>query len=254
MMKKRYVLWLCMVFMAFIVSCNGKTLPSDRIVDENKTKGSMDSTNHSSLVSKKENPYQFMMDGKLYVDTGETEESVKCGVMDKKLSFKNLIPRNLIPSKDGEANFKSKFGGAQYGLRDNRMVAYVDDKWHIFAYNENNLDGVSMKVTDATSTNARVSFHNQLRKEFIFGTWFLIENYNPETGTWIPIPEYCEYVAFEDIAYILKAAAETEHVVEFEWRYGELEPGTYRLVKDVIDSTLSDGYDKYWLTAEFVVE
>ncbi len=233
-MKKGYVLLVCVVLMAFIVSCNRKNISSDESVDEI--------------------PYQFVLDGKLYVDTGETEESVKCGVMDKKLSFNNVIPRNLIPTKDGEANFKSKFGGAQYGLRDNRMVAYVDDKWHIFAYNENNLDGVSMKVTEASPVSLKVRFHNQLRKEFIFGTWFLIENYNPETGTWSPIPEYCEYVAFEDIAYILKAAATTEHVVEFEWRYGELEPGTYRLVKDVIDSNLSAGYDKYWLTAEFTVE
>lgn len=240
-----------MFFIVLILSmtagCKERDIPLNQDVQVDKTE-----TPNEGTKSKKEIPYQFMIDGKLYVDTGETESSLKCGVMDLELS--KVIPRNQVPVKDGEANFISALQGVQYGKRENRMVARLDDGWHIFAYNENNLDGVSLNVIEASSEKLKISFENKLRKEFLFGEWFLIERYDENTKEWTPIEETSEVNAFHDIGYILKAAGSSEQEIDFAWRYGKLAPGTYRIVKDVIDSNHSAGYDKYWLTTEFTIK
>ena len=81
-----------------------------------------------------------------------------------------------------------------------------------------------------------------------------MEYYDKESDQWLPAEEICEYAAFHDIGYILKAASSTKVEIDFEWLYGRLEPGKYRVVKDFIDSREPGDYDKYWYMSEFTIE
>ena len=262
-MKKLFTILCLLFFICFAVSCKEQDLPVNETVDMNDndstSKETIDIDDNTSKETEDESsnqdkdiPYMFMLDGKLYVDTGEVETSLKCGVMD--YNFKKVIHTDQIPSSDGEANFKSESNGVQIGRRENRMTAFVDGVWRIFAYNENNLDGVSMTVKDATDSKLTVIFDNQLRKEFIFGEWMEIEQYDEKNCEWISLDEICEYAAFNEIGFILQAAGETEQEVKFDWLYGKLKPGKYRIIKEVIDSGEPGDLDKYWLLAEFTVE
>ena len=42
-----------------------------------------------------------------------------------------------------------------------------------------------------------------------------------------------------------------ETAIDFEWRYGKLEPGRYRIVKTVTDFRVTGDYTDYVFTAEF---
>lgn len=59
---------------------------------------------------------------------------------------------------------------------------------------------------------------------------------------------------FDAIAYIIPLNADTEFNVNWEWLYGELEPGTYRLVKGFTELRENGNHidADYWV--EFVIE
>ena len=257
-MNKSKLLLLLLIFSLFITSCNQHDLPLEEKVDINKDNETDASTNENGQTDLETDEYSaptymFMLDDKLYVDTGEIEYGLKCGTMDR--SFDIIIPLDEIPDKNGEANFESDYKGAQFGRRENRMVSYVDGAWHIFAHNENSYDGVSMEIANATSTKITLEITNNVRKELIYGEYFLIEYYDEETSQWLPAKEICEYQpAFPDIAYILKPAATTTVEVDFEWLYGVLRPGVYRIVKDVINSNEPGDFERYWYMEEFTIE
>jgi hypothetical protein len=41
--------------------------------------------------------------------------------------------------------------------------------------------------------------------------------------------------------------------VDWEWIYGSLEKGEFRIVKDILDSNGVGGYETYYLAAEFTL-
>jgi len=261
-MKKIYSIMLILILMFTFVSCNEQDLPLEKNVHMNNTGVANDtstvddagSTNHTEGNVPETNnkiPLHFMIDGRLYVDTGETVQGLKCGVMDR--NFDKVIPQDQIPSVDGEVNFESESNGAQSGRRENRLIACVDGTWRIFAYNENNLGGVTLSVKEASPSKLTVIFQNQLRKEFTYGAWFMIEQYDETLKEWVPVEPICEY-AFVSVAYPLKAAKETEQEIKFDWLYGKLETGKYRVIKDVLDVKSPGDFDQYWLMAEFTIE
>ena len=45
-----------------------------------------------------------------------------------------------------------------------------------------------------------------------------------------------------------------EKVIDFEWLYGKLKPGRYRIVKTVMDFRGTGDYTDYTYTEEFCVE
>ena len=256
-MKKSKLLLLLLIFSLFMTSCNQHDLPLEENVDINNSNETNASTNQNGQTdAETDNPgtpvYMFMLDDKLFVDTGEIEYGLKCGTMDR--GFEKVIPLDEIPDENGEANFISEYKGAQFGRRQNRMVSYVDGAWHIFAHNENSFDGVSVKITEATSTEIILEITNNLRKELIHGEAFMIEYFDEEATQWLPVKAIAENAAFHEIGYILKPAAATTVEIHFEWLYGSLEPGIYRVVKDVIDSNTAGDFEQYWYMEEFTIE
>ena len=255
MNKKLFISFILLVTLLF-TSCNQQSMtledPDKLNQDDATVTESPQNTQTDLEIDEHTVPtYKFMLDDKLYVDTGEIDYSLKCGVMDR--GFEKVIPLDEIPDENGEANFDSPNKGAQFGTRENRMVAYVDDAWHIFAHNENSFDGIEMKVTEATSTKVVLEITNNVRKEFIYGERFMIEYYDHETSQWLPVPAIAENAAFHEIGYILKAATTTTVEINYEWLYGALEPGTYRIIKDIIDSNEPGDFEQYWYMAEFTI-
>ena len=86
-----------------------------------------------------------------------------------------------------------------------------------------------------------------------FGSEFVIEVL--KNGEWerAPITKEGNY-AFNLIAYILPCEEITELEVEWEWLYGELEPGEYRIGKNIDDFIETGVYDSYTVYAHFVLD
>ncbi len=60
-----------------------------------------------------------------------------------------------------------------------------------------------------------------------------------------------EIQIFNSEAYMIQKDSPYEKVINFEWLYGKLEPGRYRIVKTVTDFRGTGDYTNYAYTAEF---
>lgn len=247
-MKKMILLLTIILSICVLASCEQETTTLEC--------GDVEATTSITEIdfgeNPKENEYMFMLDGKLYVDTGETESRITCGTMD--VNFDKVIPMKETPDKDGEANFKSDYNGAQGWEQENRMVSWVDDAWHIFAYNENNLENVTVAVMDNTATTLKLEINNQSSKEIQYGDEYQIFQYDEEIKGWRHADTIIENYGFHMIAYVLDPKSTTTLDIDFEWLYGTLEPGRYRIVKEIMDFRGTGDYTNYWYLAEFIVK
>lgn len=119
----------------------------------------------------------------------------------------------------------------------------------------NHLDGVTMDVKKETvsSTGLTVIFENNSDKLCIYGDYFLLEK--EVSGKWYEVPiALDDNYGFNDIGYELPSSSTGEWVVDWEWLYGDLDTGKYRIVKDISDFRKAGDYDKYHLTAEFLID
>ena len=203
-------------------------------------------------------PRMVMLDGKLYVDTNETNSMIRCGTMDGTITS---TTDGEMPTKDGQSNF-GKDIGYQRGMRENRIEICLDNVWHIFAYNENNLDGVSLEIADVTNKGATVKVHNQSDQEITFGEDFALEVLDKKTREWTYAPIIVDGEwGFNDVGLPVNSKDTRDWEVDWTWLYGELAPGQYRIIKGVLSEAISEGmrtegtgsYVKYTLSCEFTV-
>ncbi len=197
--------------------------------------------------------HMVMLDDKLYKDTGETSCMARCGVMD--FSFDSSTEQGE-PKENYQTNFGVGYDG-QLGTRENRIEILIDDVWHVFAYNENNLPGVTMKVTENTNHSAMITIRSESLLDIQYGEDYCLESYDEEINTWIRVPAIAEY-AYHEIAYSAKKTGDSvlETTWETDWEriYGNLEPGQYRISKTFLEYRAPGDYTEYTLMAEFGVE
>ena len=118
----------------------------------------------------------------------------------------------------------------------------------------NNLDGVTMIVKDGTvsSTGLTVIFENNSDKQCVYGEEFLLEK--KVNGSWYQVPVALDgNYGFNSIGYDLDPSGNREMTIDWDWIYGSLDAGEYRIVKDILDVKKAGDYDKYSLTAEFTI-
>ncbi|MFA9560497.1 immunoglobulin-like domain-containing protein [Evansella sp. AB-rgal1] len=117
----------------------------------------------------------------------------------------------------------------------------------------NNLDGVEMIVKEGTvsTTGLTVIFENNSVKECIYGEYFVLEK--KMEGRWYQIP-VAQEGDFDDIGYELASSDVREWTIDWNWLYGGLDTGDYRIVKDILDFRKAGDFDKYYLTAEFTID
>ncbi len=71
---------------------------------------------------------------------------------------------------------------------------------------------------------------------------------------WRMVVPVIENYGWNSLGHWIPKDTDTEFEIDWKWLYGELEPGTYRLVKEFMDFRKTADYDKavYWV--EFVIE
>ena len=125
--------------------------------------------------------------------------------------------------------------------------------WQYTPESEDTDIGVSMDLSDITPAGATVHFYRfdtENAGELSFGDSFVIEKDNE--GNWKEVPVIEENAAFNDIAHIIPANDTCEAEISWEWLYGPLSPGTYRIRKTVINSK-DNGNTEHELIAQFLL-
>ena len=116
---------------------------------------------------------------------------------------------------------------------------------------------VVMRLTNVTSTGLTVHFEQYDKRdcgELIYGDGYHLQVQNG--SGWEDVPTVIEDWGFNDIGYTLQPEGKAEQDIDWEWLYGKLAPGTYRITKTLIDSSRNDpsvNIPAYPLTAQFVL-
>lgn len=220
--------------------------------DADTDKKEIDQTEKISEADEKNQEESFvrkvMLNDKIYVDTGETSHIGRCGVMDFK--FDSSVEQG-DPLENNQTNFGIGYGG-QIGNRENRIEICIDEEWHVFAYHENDLPGVTMEVTESTDHSIKLEIKNETDLDIRYGEDYQLEKLDEEINTWITCYPDSE-MAFHDVAYSVEKGGTGVWTVDWTDDYGELEAGKYRIIKKMVDFRDTKDYTTYTLTTEFTV-
>ena len=118
----------------------------------------------------------------------------------------------------------------------------------------NNFDGVSMNIKEGSvsPTEATVIFENNSNNQGVFSDDFLLEK--EIEGDWYQVPIIIDEYGFNDIGYELPPSEIEEFTIDWDWLYGSLDSGEYRIVKKLLDFRDTGDYDEYYLAAQFTID
>ncbi len=116
--------------------------------------------------------------------------------------------------------------------------------------------GLTMMVKDVTSSGCTIVFKHSggdvtgnLQTGEPFVLMKKVEGVWQELST-NPLIDY----AWKMIAYMIEPNGETSLETKWEWLYGKLYKGEYKIIKEVMDFRMPGDYDTYEYSAEFVIE
>ena len=118
----------------------------------------------------------------------------------------------------------------------------------------NTVEGLYLKVQSnaASATGLTLTVKNETGKIYTFGSAYWVEKWIEDN--WYQIPDIVENVAFSAEALRLDENGKKEMDVNWEWRYGILAPGNYRIIKDCICPGASGDFDTYYVADNFVIK
>lgn len=114
--------------------------------------------------------------------------------------------------------------------------------------------GIMLTTTDITSTGLTLvcaPMEDLIMGEIITGSWYAVERY--EGGTWTELPYLLDNVGWTEEGWIIPADAAVEWSINWEWLYGELPAGEYRIGKEFILSRSPGDYDSHILYGYFTI-
>lgn len=138
-------------------------------------------------------------------------------------------------------------------LLEDELTGNIEDDFQEYLKAEN----VKMKIVEGTLTNTKtdvvITDSNEIHYPG-YGEWFRIDK--KVNGIWRELDQKAD-ATFKAIGYIVGQDNKLELTVDWSKIYGELDPGEYRLVKNVYDNSqeyknYSDGYR--YFDAEFTIE
>lgn len=136
------------------------------------------------------------------------------------------------------------------GIKDIYIAKEKDTLTNICSLHINDLENVSMTIKDGTleKTKATIIIKDTSNRKNIYGEYFKLER--EENSTWHELKSK-ETLAFNDIGYTVNSNNYLELEIDWSRFYGELEKGTYRLIK----YTSERGEPiKHYLTTEFTIK
>lgn len=194
----------------------------------------------------------IMAEGELYLDMGrpmpvEIAPSAVIGTVTS-----NVRPSD-IPAVNGQSNFDCI--GAQYARYEDGIAVKLDHEWWYFQKEE--MLGIKLEAPDASPaglTLVCIQSGGRPTGKLFTGSYYWLEK---ETdGRWaeveMKLPE--ETVGWTDEAWNIEMDGRTVWEVDWEWLYGQLEPGNYRIGKKINDFRGAGDYDKYDYYGGFSVE
>lgn len=157
------------------------------------------------------------------------------------------------------ANWQGKYGSRLSDVINTLSLSQNNKEHGEYIYSEESdikKIGLDFSLENISPSGATLVFNqydaDAPTGELIYSDDFVIELL--KGGKWeeAPITIEGEY-GFNAIAIRIAAGDKTENYMKWEWIYGELAPGEYRISKSILDFRKSGDYDKYTIYANFAV-
>ena len=109
------------------------------------------------------------------------------------------------------------------------------------AYLPTEIENVSIRIFDVSSSGATIILKDTNEEPFLYGEWYSVEKY--DDGQWTEVEPIIENYGFTMIGYIPDENDEVKFEINWEWLYGKLPEGSYRLIKSVDNKYISVSFD-----------
>jgi hypothetical protein len=117
--------------------------------------------------------------------------------------------------------------------------------------------GITLTVEKITSTSATIKCTQsggEPTGELHAGSWYFLENWTQENG-WEEMPYVIDgEITWNDIAWMIPMENTVEWEINWEWLYGAVPKGKYRIGKEITDFRATGDYDKAVYSVEFEIE
>ena len=93
------------------------------------------------------------------------------------------------------------------------------------------VENVTFQIFDISPTGATLVITDTNAEPYLYGEWYKIQRLTD--GQWMDVPHVIDNAAFNAMGYIPDANGEVKFTINWEWFYGKLPSGEYRLWKQV---------------------
>lgn len=99
------------------------------------------------------------------------------------------------------------------------------------------VDNVSIRISDISLTGATITIKDTNETPYVYGEWYKIQK--QVNGVWEDLETLIDNYEFNDIGYEVDNNKEVKFVIDWKWLYGELQLGSYRILKQVDNKYIS---------------
>ena len=108
------------------------------------------------------------------------------------------------------------------------------------AYQPAGAENVTMTVSNVTPAGVTVVIQDDNREPFVYGEWFVIER--EKDGVWYEVKTKITDHGFNEIGWLTDESGELTMTVNWEWLYGKLPAGQYRILKQAGTQLISAAF------------
>ena len=105
------------------------------------------------------------------------------------------------------------------------------------AYATSEVENVSATISDISLTGATITIKDTNEDKYTYEEWYVLQKVID--GKTYSIPTKVKDYGFNDIGYEVNENNEVKFVIDWEWLYGELPQGSYRIIKKSHDKYIS---------------
>lgn len=122
---------------------------------------------------------------------------------------------------------RAKYTCAHIKFTENKKSTYTITK----------IDNITTNITDISLTGATIIIKDTNKTPCTYGQWYKIEK--QVNGIWYEVKPIIDNYVFNDIGYVRDKNNEVKFIIDWEWLYGELTQGSYRILKQVDNKYIS---------------
>lgn len=117
------------------------------------------------------------------------------------------------------------------------LLSGCEKEYNESKYIVTDVENVSISIQDISLSGATITIRDINENPYTYSEWYKIEK--EENGKWYELKTIIDDYGFNEMAYFPDENNEVKFVINWEWLYGKLSLGSYRILKQVNNKYIS---------------